>query len=101
MIKLKLVTEIEVNNTIGEGIIWDTINQCVWWSDIPENTLYRWQFSGELQSFSTPEPLCSFGLTKHTNLFIAAFSSGFAWFNPVTQAVIGSVKLNRRKVIRG
>lgn len=87
MRKFELIADIEVANTLGEGIIWDQKGQCVWWSDILENTLYRWDFSGELQSFDTPEPLCSFGLTHTPNHFIAAFSSGFAWFDPVTQKV--------------
>lgn len=87
MNKLKLVAEIEVANTLGEGITWDQNNQCIWWTDILESTLYCWNFSGELRSFETPEPLCSFGLTHVPNLFIAAFSSGFAWFDPITQKV--------------
>lgn len=87
MNKLKLVAEIDVKNTLGEGIIWDQQNQSVWWSDILENRLYRWNFLGELETFKTPEPLCSFGFTKHKDLLIAAFSSGFAWFDPITQKV--------------
>ncbi len=87
MTDLKLVAEIKVGNTLGEGIVWDSRNQCVWWSDILENKLYRWTFSGSLEIFATPEALCSFGLTHTDNLFIAGFASGFAWFDPISQSI--------------
>ena len=83
----KLIKQLEVKNTLGEGVIWDHHNQCVWWTDILENKVYHWHFEKGLSIFSVPEPLCSFGLTKTPGQFIAAFASGFAFYTPETSEV--------------
>jgi L-arabinonolactonase len=76
-----------VANSLGEGVIWDHRLQYLYWTDILQNTLYCWRFSGELQVYSCPDSLCSFGLTRDPQWLICAFSRGFAFFSPSTQQV--------------
>ena len=83
--KLILVDTLSVGNRLGEGIIWDVRQQCVFWTDILGKHFYRWDFSGKLAEFACPERLCAFGLTTDLDWFIAAFESGFAFFNPASQ----------------
>ena len=71
---------------LGECPIWDVESQSVWWTDINSNKLYRLNIpSDKLDSWNTPERLCSFGLHKQGGL-IAAFESGFCHYNPDTNS---------------
>lgn len=94
MTELSLVAEIEVQNTLGEGIIWDHRSEKIWWTDIPSNHLYSWQFNGELTRYSTPEPLCSFGLTVDPDKLICAFASGFGLFQPSSETLSWIAKVD-------
>lgn len=71
-------------NTLGEGVLWDDRSQVIWWTDIQESLLYRydWQ-SRRLQSFGMPERLAAFGLVEDSQQLVAAFESGFAFLNPL------------------
>ncbi|WP_339900110.1 SMP-30/gluconolactonase/LRE family protein [Paraglaciecola polaris] len=82
-----LIESLAVGNQLGEGIIWDARQQCAFWTDILGKHFYRWNWNGEIVHYPCPERLCSFGLTSELNWFIAAFESGFAFFNPVDQQV--------------
>lgn len=79
---ISLVKQLEVHNTLGEGVIWDHHNDLVWWTDILNSKMYSWHFESGLSIYNTPEPLCSFGLTNEPGRFICAFSTGFAYFSP-------------------
>lgn len=37
---------LKVRNTLGEGILWDWQRQLLWWTDIPNRTLYRYDWNG-------------------------------------------------------
>ncbi len=101
MAEFDLVAQIPVSNQLGEGVIWDDQLDCFWWSDILSNKLYQWSFDGQLVEFSTPEALCSFGITVHQGWLVAAFASGFYWYNPTTgerrliEEIEGDLKYNR------
>ncbi len=78
---------IEVGNTLGEGVLWNVETQSLWWTDIQERRLYRYDWdSRSLSRFTTPERLCSFGFVRGSERLIAAFESGFALYDPITGA---------------
>ena len=81
----KPLEHVPVQNTLGEGVLWDDRLDSVWWTDIPSKTLWRYCLATkELLSFETPERLCSFGLTNQAGLLICAFETGFALFEPLS-----------------
>lgn len=80
---MELLTQIPVGNELGEGVIWDHQRQRVWWTDIVNSKLFRYDpANGELEEFSTPERLCCFAPIHGQDNLIAAFASGFAFYNP-------------------
>jgi len=90
---MNLVETIPVRSTLGEGVLWDTETQTLWWTDIEECRLYRYDLSGRrLCHHTMPERLCSFGFTSRSGCFIAAFESGFALYEPEADAIRWLVK---------
>jgi L-arabinonolactonase len=78
-----LVDIVRVANTLGEGVLWDCVGQRVWWTDIMERRLFRYDpVSKLLESFELPERLGSFGFVEGSERIIAAFESGFAYYHP-------------------
>ncbi len=47
----------DVNNSLGEGITWSSIDQSLFWVDIkPKSVLYRIKFDNEkIETFDLPE----------------------------------------------
>lgn len=84
---VELVKTLEVNNVLGEGVIWDNRTQLLWWTDIQSSLLYSWSFDDKLTQYPLPERLGSFGLTADPLQFICAFESGFAFFAPTQQSI--------------
>lgn len=79
---------IPTQNTLGEGILWDSAEQQLWWTDIQERHLYRCDpETHEIETFPLPERLGSFGLVEGSTKIIAAFESGFALYQPETAAI--------------
>ncbi len=76
------IDEVSAANTLGEGVQWCSEDQTIWWTDILECKLYRycWQ-AKNLEVISTPEPLGSFVFTDEPGVIVAAFATGFAFFN--------------------
>ncbi len=80
---MELIDTIRVQNTLGEGIQWDVGTQALWWTDIQERRLHRYDWATRsMQIFATPERVGSFGLIKGGSGVIAAFESGIALFDP-------------------
>jgi sugar lactone lactonase YvrE len=78
-----LVDVVEVGNTLGEGVLWDEIGQRVWWTDIQERLLFRYEpVQRTLEKFELPERLGSFGFVQNSDAIIGAFESGFAFYHP-------------------
>lgn len=73
-------------NTLGECPLWHQQEQALWWTDIQSCKLYRLNH-GQLQHWTTPERLCSFGFSQRDGELVAAFASGFALYRPETGAV--------------
>jgi L-arabinonolactonase len=79
----KLIDIISVGNTLGEGISWDSTEERIWWTDIQERKLCRYDpLTRALESFELPERLGSFGFVEGCNEIVGAFESGFAFFHP-------------------
>lgn len=77
-----------VNNLLGEGILWDSRRQRLWWTDIQSRRLFRYDWAlSDTHILEMPERLASFGLTAGSERLIAAFESGFAWYDPGDQSV--------------
>jgi len=77
------VGAVEVGNTLGEGVLWDAVGRRLWWTDIQERRLYRYEPTRQvLDTFELPERLGSFGFVEGSERLIAAFESGFALFDP-------------------
>jgi sugar lactone lactonase YvrE len=79
----ELVEIISVGNTLGEGISWDPVRERLWWTDIQERRLYRYDpVGGSVKRYELPERLGSFGFVEDDERLIAAFESGFALYDP-------------------
>jgi L-arabinonolactonase len=82
-LRTTLVGAVEVGNTLGEGVLWDDVSQRLWWTDIQEQRLFRYEpVRGALETFELPERLGSFGFVEGSDRLIGAFESGFAYFQP-------------------
>ncbi len=69
---------------IGEGAIWCSLQQVLYWVDIPAGILHRFDPSSSTnQSWSMGEALGCFALTEHATL-VLALASGFYEFSPET-----------------
>lgn len=91
-----LIDTLAVGNELGEGIIWDHQNAKIWWTDILQSTLYRYTpESKALESWDTPERLCCFAPIDGRHDLIAAFESGFAFYQPETGTITWIEKLEQ------
>jgi L-arabinonolactonase len=109
-ISSELLETVPVRNTLGEGVLWDSIGQRTWWSDIQERRLFRYDpQSRALETFELPERLGSFGFIKGSDRIVAAFESGFAHYHPESaqlewvsrpQHEAGNIRFNDGRVDR-
>lgn len=82
---MRLINTLKVENELGEGVIWDNSIAKVWWTDIQQSKLYRYDpESKALEQWNTPERLCCFAPRANGNGLVAAFESGFAFYTPET-----------------
>ncbi len=78
----KLIDIISAQCSLGEGIQWNVEDQAVWWTDINRKQLWRHHpGSGQTQTVALPERLGAFAFTAREGLLLAAFASGFAFFD--------------------
>ena len=79
----ELLDIIRVGYTLGEGILWDPLQQGLWWTDIQERCLYRYDLeTASLRRYALPERLGSFGFVKDSDRLIAAFETGVGLYDP-------------------
>lgn len=82
---MHLVETLKVGNELGEGVIWDHQASKIWWTDIQQRQLYRYDpETKELDQWSTPERLCCFAPLATGEGLACAFESGFAFYQPPT-----------------
>ncbi len=98
---LRLIDTVDVNNTLGEGVVWHEKSQSVWWTDIEQNKIYSYQVKQKkLTFYNTPHRLCAFAFTLNDKTIIAAFDCGIALYNYETQAIDWRFKLESNSPIR-
>lgn len=76
---------LEVQNQLGEGILWDARTQTALWTDIDAARFWQWPAGGVPASFALPQRLGSFALTAIAGTYIGAFEQGFGHFTPDSQ----------------
>ncbi|UTF59112.1 SMP-30/gluconolactonase/LRE family protein [Gilvimarinus sp. DA14] len=82
---VELVAEIAVGCELGEGVLWDDIEQRLWWTDILDQCLYSAAIDGgELKRWPAPEAITAFGFTSELGQLICSFASGIGYFWPAT-----------------
>jgi L-arabinonolactonase len=75
-------------NVLGEGILWDSRRQALWWTDIQARRLYRYDWtSGSTEILETPERVGSFGLVAGEERLVTAFESGIALYDPRDRSI--------------
>jgi L-arabinonolactonase len=88
MASLTPIDIFSVGNILGEGILWDSRREVLWWTDIQARHLHRYEWThGEMQILDTPERVGSFGLVEASEKLIAAFASGIALYDVHQQSV--------------
>ena len=79
---------LKVGNTLGEGILWDSRRQVLWWTDIQRSRLHRYDWNKrDLQVLETPDRVGSFGLVAGSDELITAFADGIALYHPLEKTV--------------
>lgn len=82
---IELIDRVEVHNTLGECVLWDERQNAVWWTDILEARLFRYELAQrQLTTFTLPEWLGSFGFTEREGWLVCAFATGLALYRPET-----------------
>ncbi|MDG1709451.1 MAG: SMP-30/gluconolactonase/LRE family protein [Emcibacteraceae bacterium] len=80
---IELIETVKVGNILGECVLWDPRTTTVWWTDIEASRIYQYDpVTKDVRFYVTPERLGSFGFTNDEEWLIAAFESGFAYYNP-------------------
>ncbi len=88
MTQITLIDTVPCENLLGEGVQWNHQDGCFWWTDIHSATLYRYHLdTRKISHWDLPEKLGCFAFAKNDSRLLAAFASGFAWFEPQTGAL--------------
>ncbi|AWB68164.1 gluconolaconase [Saccharobesus litoralis] len=83
LLDAKLIDTVPVANILGEGVLWDEINQSVWWLDIEGCQIFQYHLATkQLETYSTPERVGCFGFIENSDKLIVAFESGIGYFSP-------------------
>lgn len=85
---IELIDRVDVRNTLGECVLWNEPQQAVWWTDILQARLFRYQLNpGRLTTYKLPERLGSFGFTDREGWLICAFENGLALYQPEMEKI--------------
>jgi sugar lactone lactonase YvrE len=75
---------VDAKALLGEGTCWDHEAQCLWWLDILDQRIYRYEpSSGLSEAFTTPEPPGCLAVRQRGGL-VVSMDSGFFFFDPNT-----------------
>jgi sugar lactone lactonase YvrE len=81
---------LQVRNNTGESPVWHAGEQALYWVDIPEKRLYRYQLQTATQhSWSAPQMLGCISLTNQPGLLLAGAESGFFKLDISREDVLG------------
>jgi sugar lactone lactonase YvrE len=79
---MKPIDILSSRTIIGEGILWDSRRQRLWWTDIQGRKLYQYDWTdAALEVLDTPERVGSFGFVAGSDRLITAFASGIALYH--------------------
>ncbi|MEJ7805591.1 MAG: SMP-30/gluconolactonase/LRE family protein, partial [Telluria sp.] len=79
---------VDVENQLGECVLWCERSERVLWTDILGATLYAHQpATGKTSTWTMPEPLASFALTGDDQQLLLGLASQLALFDLATGAV--------------
>jgi sugar lactone lactonase YvrE len=82
----KITCVADTGSLIGEGAIWDSLDACLWWVDIPAGLIHRFEpATGENATLEFGEPVGCLAVRETGGLVVAA-ASGFWFFDPETGA---------------
>ncbi|NNC97571.1 MAG: SMP-30/gluconolactonase/LRE family protein [Gammaproteobacteria bacterium] len=80
---IALIKSLTVQNTLGEGIQWNSASGEICWTDIIDKKLYTYQpETGDLNAKIMPQAVCSFAFIANTDLMLIAFDTGIATYDP-------------------
>lgn len=84
----ELLQVLPVGNILGEGVLWDEVNQLIWWTDIEAACVFCYcTVQQQSRRISMPYRVGSFGLTVDPDQLIVAFDRGIALYRLSTHAI--------------
>lgn len=89
---------LQARNTLGEGIVWCTREQALYWTDIHAATLWRYRpRDGRAEQWPMPERLACLALCEADGWLLLGLASRLAFFHPasVTLVPIAGVEAGR------
>ena len=85
---MRLLKQLRLGNTLGEGVLWHPRQAHFWWTDIHACRLYTYDPAEDtVQDWQTPERLTAFGFTADDDRLIVSLASGIAFYWPQTGRV--------------
>lgn len=85
MTRLAATRAVAAGNTLGESIVWDARNQCLYWTDITAGTLWRHApATGATRTWQLSEPVACLALCEADGWLLLGLASRFAFFEPAT-----------------
>jgi sugar lactone lactonase YvrE len=85
MKRLEAELVVDCRCALGEGPLWDELDQRLWWTDIASSKLHRYDpASGLHHVIETDFPVGCFTLVEGENRMLAAGVGGVYWLNPDT-----------------
>lgn len=80
-LKVSVECAFDVRNTLGESPVWSARESALYWVDIPEASIHRWEpTSGAHRTWRLPSVIGSIGLRERGGV-VAAMKTGFHLFD--------------------
>lgn len=80
---------LDAGNVLGEGIVWCERAQALYWTDIPQATLWRFRpGDGERRCWSMPERLASFALCEDDGWLLLGLASRLAFLHLDSETLV-------------
>lgn len=84
----KLLHVISSQCQLGEGVLWHVEQQAIYWIDIENAVLFRYDVTTEsLEKYTLPYRIGCFSFTANDDVIIAAFAQGIARYNYKTSSL--------------
>ena len=77
---------ITINNNLGENILYNEIDNSIYWIDINDKRMYIYNLeTTQILKYKFPKKPCSYCFTSNNDVLLIAFEDGFYLFNKLTQ----------------